>query len=177
MRVAENSVIHVDLSEKSVIIIDWAAEGIFQRPHVVLLRHACSVGPECPLAFSHQLLFWTVPLMSYLCKYSNTGYEAFRHFCSKNSIVAKIFFLKVWRYYFFRIFDLKTFSQNCEQFPHTCVLNMNNFTIIHESISLDFWGNYVCTDSAHHEEFVFSTYYSYLLECSVLKGTVSRDGG
>jgi hypothetical protein len=44
---AENSVIHVDRSEKSVIPIHWAARhtyvdgGIFQRLHVVLLRHVC----------------------------------------------------------------------------------------------------------------------------------------
>jgi hypothetical protein len=48
MRVTENSVIHVDRSEKSVIHIDlgrstYVADGIlklrFQRPHVVLLHH------------------------------------------------------------------------------------------------------------------------------------------
>jgi hypothetical protein len=47
MLVTENSVIHVDRSEKSVIHIDWTArvstyvdDGIFQRPHVGLLLHA-----------------------------------------------------------------------------------------------------------------------------------------
>jgi hypothetical protein len=46
MRVTENSFIHIDSSKKSVIHIDWAAwptcmSEFFQRPHVVLLRHAC----------------------------------------------------------------------------------------------------------------------------------------